>query len=88
MACRRGFKIIINDTEYLVRCNWIVKSNTPNTFRMELDVFEDCDYDKPVKVGKNSYLEEKITDFIRNCINGQDTLYWNPDGTNRHLEEK
>lgn len=51
-----------------------------NTVTLEVQIYEDG---KHIKLDKNSYAMEKIRDFIYNRLNGQDTVYWNPNGKNR-----
>ena len=88
MAFKKGFKIHINNDEYLVRCDFAngngKRSNDYSCdVHLRVSVFDKNG--KLVKFTHDSYLQEKISDFICNCVNGQDTLYWDWNGVNRHL---
>lgn len=92
MSCIKGFEIKINNEDYLVRCSFSTCTNAQNNDKdvslkttMNIQVFKNKQL---VKVRKDSYLAEKISDFIRNCVNGQDTCYWDCDGINRHLRKE
>ena len=86
MPFTKGFMITINDKDYLVICDYASASGTKSrdyTFNalLEMQVFEmttkDCG--KMIKLDKRSYVVEKITDYIKNSINGQDACYWDFD---------
>lgn len=88
---KMGFELNINGNKYRVRCDTVVMTNTAerdtsNKINLRISVFnEDGEF---IKLDKDSYVAEKISDFIRNCINGQDSCYWNWDEPNRHLKDK
>lgn len=84
-----GFELKINNKTYFIKCDTSIiintsERNTSNKVNLRLRVFEDGKF---IKLDRDSYVAEKITDFIRNCINGQDTIYWDWNEPNRHLEQ-
>lgn len=90
----KGFKITINNKDYLVICDFASASGTKSsdyTFNisLEMQVFEmttkDCG--KMIKLDKRDYVVEKITDYIKNSINGQDTCYWDFKKNNTRYQE-
>lgn len=91
MSCPRGFVLNINGKKYHVQANAVTISGTKdrdysNNIRMEISVYDENH--KLVKLDKDGYPAEKITDFIKNSINGQDSIYWDWDGKNRFLDKK
>ena len=87
---KAGFEITVNKKTYFVVCDFASIFNTKddhhsNNIKLCISVFSDG---KLIKVDKNSYLAEKLCDLIKNSINGQDTIYWNPDGKNRHFDKE
>lgn len=90
MGCPMGFELTINNKKYHVRVEWITPhvkrgENVCVTFTLEASVF---DVEKQQLIKPTGYVLEKITDYIKNSINGQDTCYWKPDGINRHFEKQ
>ena len=86
---KMGFELSINGKKYLVKCDTSIITNTSerdtsNKVNLRIRVFEDGEF---IKLDRDSYVAEKITDFIRNCINGQDNIYWDWDEPNRHLDK-
>jgi hypothetical protein len=73
--------VTINSKKYYFRCVWSFdkKAQNDNNPSMQLifNIWNDTD-----KVWidwntfKGSYLAEKLTDYIKNTINGQRTCYW------------
>lgn len=87
MSCKRGFEVNVNHKKYLVVADMVYSRPTKyedSSIHLHIEVQVFCN---GVLTKPNHYAQEKICDFIKNTINGQDTLYWNPDGKNRHLEE-
>lgn len=88
---KMGFELNINDHKYRVRCDASIMTNTAerdvsNKVTLRIMVFnEDGEF---IKLDKDSYVAEKVSDFIRNCINGQDSCYWDWDEPSRHLKDK
>lgn len=87
----KGFELNINDKVYRVRCEVASMTGTKdpiysNNVHLKICVFDE-NYNG-IKLDKNDYVAEKICDFIQNCINGQDSCYWNWNEPNRHFEEK
>lgn len=88
---KMGFDLNIGDRKYRVRCDTSIMTNTAerdtsNKVNLRISVFnKDGEF---IKLDKDSYVAEKVCDFIRNCINGQDSCYWDWKGTNRHLKGK
>jgi hypothetical protein len=81
-----GFELNINGAKYLViaRTTEITKTSVKsysNRCSILLDVWRN---DERVSLDKNEYVAEKIGDFIKNCINGQDSCYWDFNKPNRH----
>lgn len=81
----KGFKLNISGHEYKVETFFVHPQNTKyeglsNTMTLEVQIYEDG---KHIKLDKNSYAMEKIRDFICNSLNGQDAVYWDPEGKNR-----
>lgn len=86
---KMGFELSINGKKYLVKCDTSIIANTSerdtsNKVNLRIRVFEDGEF---IKLDRDGYVAEKITDFIRNCINGQDNVYWDWDEPNRHLDK-
>ena len=86
MSCDKGFVINVSGHEYRVMCERAVFMKTGG-FRMALLVRVFADGKKTELKELDDYAKEKISDYIENTVNGQDTLYWDPDGTNRHLDK-
>lgn len=88
---KMGFELNINGSKYRVRCDTAIMTNTAerdtsNKVNLRISVFDENG--KFVKLDKDSYVAEKVSDFIRNCINGQDSIYWDWNEPNRHLKDK
>jgi len=88
---KMGFELNINGQKYRVRCDTAIMTNTAerdtsNKVNLRISVYnEDEEF---IKLDKDSYVAEKVSDFIRNCINGQDSLYWDWNEPNRHLSDE
>lgn len=73
--------LTINSNTYYFRCVWSFdkKASNDNKPSMQLvfNIFNDTEK-KWVEWEnfKGSYVAEKMTDYIRNTINGQRTAYW------------
>lgn len=81
----KGFTLNISGHEYKVEIFFVHPHDTKdetisNTMTLEVQIYEDGEH---IKLDKNSYAMEKISNFIYNSLNGQDTVYWDPNGTNR-----
>ena len=88
---KMGFELNINEHKYRVRCDIAIMTGTQDRDYSNNVNLKSCVYDennKMIKLDRRSYVAEKISDFIRNCINGQDTIYWNWDKPNRHLDNR
>ena len=91
---KQGQIVTINDVKYYFRCESAMTSQFFNSDRfgikLEVKVFE-LDKDGDIvdelthKRIKETYIAEKIEDFIRNTINGQSSFYW--DWDKEHLKE-
>lgn len=86
MSCDKGFVINVSGHGYRVVCERAVFRKAGG-FDMALLVRVFADGKKTELKEIDDYAKEKISDYIENTINGQDTLYWDPDGTNRHLDK-
>lgn len=86
MSCKKGFKLKVNNHEYFVVCDFAQFKKDHNwSMVLSVKVFVDGKETEPRKI--DAYAKEKISDYIENTINGQDTLYWDWDGMNRHLDK-
>lgn len=72
----------INEIEYRFRCVFATSSKYPNSSKpaihCELEIQRKIDNNWELLQWndfKNSYLSEKISDYIKNTINGQRTFY-------------
>lgn len=86
----QGFEIYVNDKKYRVRVDYAriggtSASDYSNRVEMLISVYNEKG--EKIKLDKLSYVAEKVGDFIRNSVNGQDTCYWDFDKPNRHLRE-
>ncbi len=86
-----GFELNINGKIYRVKCGFSSITGTKdsdysNNVNLRICVFDENN--NKIKLDKNDYAAEKICDFIQNCINGQDTCYWDFNKPNRHFEDK
>ena len=87
---KMGFELNINGSKYRVKCDTATMTgtaerDTSNKVSLRISVFnEDGEF---IKLDKDSYVAEKVSDFIRNCINGQDSCYWDWNEPNRHLKD-
>jgi hypothetical protein len=73
--------LTINGEKYELRCNYSFeeKINNENAPAIKLGLYILRLRDKHViswQEFRESYLSEKIADFIKNTINGQRTFYW------------
>ena len=87
----KGFELCINNKKYLVRVDYArVQSTTydeaSNKVEMFINVYDENN--KRIRLDKDSYVAEKIGDFIKNSVNGQDTCYWDFYAPNRHFKEE
>ena len=90
MSCKKGFRIKINNHEYHIVCEFadFAKNFKLPSANMALEI-RVCKDGKQTPIEKlDSYAKEKISDFVENTINGQDTCYWDWNGTNRHSQEE
>ena len=86
-ACRRGFEITVEGRTYLVKFTFADITGSKDqsrsgTFHAVLEVFDEDG--TLVKLSHSDYLTEKIADFAMNSVNGQDSVYWDWNGENRH----
>ena len=86
----KGFTLKIGEHKYRVITSFALPHNskleeTSNTITLSLKIYEDG---KLIKLDKNSYAMEKISDFIGNSLNGQDSIYWDFNGKNRFEQEE
>ena len=73
----------ISGTKVWFRCVWSFNKKTPNeskpSMQLVFNIYKDgvgwLNWDD----FKDSYLAEKLTDYIKNSINGQRAVYWNND---------
>lgn len=73
--------LTINSKKYYFRCVWCFDKKCPQdnkpSMQLVFNIFNDTD-----KIWidwndfRNSYLAEKLTDYIKNTINGQRVVYW------------
>ena len=88
---KQGFELNINGHKYRFRCDGVSMTKTKNCFysnnvNLQISVFDEDN--NRIKLDGDSYVAEKVSDFIRNCINGQDSCYWDWYEPNRHLKDK
>lgn len=86
----QGFELSICDKIYRVRVDYSLVGGTSerdysNRVNMLISVYNEKG--EKIKLDKNSYVAEKVGDFIRNSVNGQDSCYWDFNKPNRHFEE-
>lgn len=86
----KGFTLKIGEHKYRVITLFSLPQKskleeTSNTLTLSLKIYED---EKLIKLDKNSYAMEKISDFIENSLNGQDSVYWDFNGKNRFEQEE
>lgn len=86
----QGFELYVNDKKYRVRVDYARIGGTSasgysNRVEMLISVYNEKG--EKIKLDKSSYVAEKVGDFIRNSVNGQDTCYWDFDKPNRHLKK-
>ena len=91
MSNVQGFEIYINNKKYLVRAGLTRLKSTgcygvSNEVTMFITVYDENN--KMIRLDKDSYAAEKIGDFIKNSVNGQDSCYWSFDKPNRHFKEE
>lgn len=90
MSCKKGFVINVGNHKYHVLCEFAdfaknFKFPSAN-MALEVRVYKDG---KQTPIKKlDSYAKEKISDYIENTINGQDTCCWDFGGINRHYLEE
>lgn len=73
--------LAINSKKYYFRCVWCFDKKAQNdnkpSMQLVFNIWNDTD-----KVWidwnefKGSYLAEKLTDYVKNTLNGQRTAYW------------
>lgn len=71
----------INGNVYYFRCVWSFDKKAPNDSKPSMQlVFNIWNETKQEWIDwnefKGSYLAEKLTDYIKNTLNGQRSLYW------------
>ena len=76
--------LTINSKKYYFRCVWCFHKKCPQdnkpSMQLVFNIFNDTD-----KIWidwndfRSSYLAEKLTDYIKNTINGQRLVYWEND---------
>lgn len=76
--------LTINNKKYFFRCVWSFNEKAQNedkpAMKLIFNVFNDTDKEwVNWKDFKGSYLAEKLTDYVKNSLNGQRTCYWRND---------
>lgn len=71
----------INGNKYYFRCVWSFDKKAPNenkpSMQLIFNVFNDTKKEWVLwEDFKGSYLAEKLTDYVKNTLNGQRTCYW------------
>lgn len=71
----------INSKRYYFKCNFSLGRKSPKStapsIQLELAIWDDTDKIWiDWKDFNKSYLEEKITDYVMNTLNGQRRIYW------------
>ena len=73
--------LIISGKKYWFRCVWCLNRKAPNSkkpsMQLEFNIYKDGEGWLDWNEFNGSYLAEKLTDYIKNSINGQRTCYWN-----------
>ena len=74
----------INSKDYYFRCSWCWDKKAPNktnpSMQLVFTIWNDTDkcfidWDE----FRCSYLAEKLTDYVKNTLNGQRRVYWDND---------
>lgn len=91
MNSTKGFELYINNKKYLVRVDYArlqpsTYNEASNKVEMFINVYDENN--KKIRLDKDSYVAEKISDFIKNSVNGQDSIYWDFYAPNRHFKEE
>lgn len=80
---KRGDTVTINGVSYFLRCDYARDEKVPGQaqlfgIKVGITVIRLSD-NKILEWSeiKNTYIAEKITDYIENSINGQRSFYWN-----------
>ena len=73
--------LTINSNHYYFRCVWCFDKKCPNednpSMQLVFNIWNDTKKEwVDIKEFKGSYLAEKLTDYIKNTINGQRAVYW------------
>ena len=73
--------LTINSKKYYFRCVWCNDKKAPNddkpSMQLVFNIFNDTDKVwLDWKEFKGSYLAEKLTDYVKNTLNGQRVVYW------------
>ena len=78
-------QVTINGNKYTIRCSFAIEEKVKGRefpgIKIELIIKDENEMKLTWKDFKNTYLAEKICDYIRNTINGQRSFYW--DGDNK-----
>ena len=92
---KQGQIVEINNRKYFFRCETSLASQFFNSdkigIKLEVTVYELDDKEEIINVLthkqiKGTYISEKLTDFIKNAINGQQSFYW--DWNNNPLKKE
>lgn len=73
--------LTVNNKKYYFRCDWCLSEKAKNSMfpsmKLSFAVWNDTDkcWLKWVDF-KGTYLAEKMTDYVKNSINGQRVVYW------------
>lgn len=69
---------------YYFRCTWCTPKKAVNSvspaFELQLQVYKEGEGWMVWNDFKKTYIAEKISDYVKNTINGQRTPYWESDG--------
>lgn len=81
---KRGVVLTINDIKYRVWCTGHMNTKWSNEDCMKVSlrvVIYNITEERYMswKEIKGSYLEEKVSDYIENSFNGQESIYWSND---------
>ncbi len=72
--------ISINGKNYWFRCTWSNEKKAPNntspSMQLLFVIYKEGEGWLNWDDFKGSYLAEKLTDYIKNSINGQRVIYW------------